>query len=114
MKANTVTPIRSAAQDSDPVTEVVSMQAVPDPAKAPVFGRTQRLWSKIRTLAPGHALRVTFRESKTGLYTRYQLRPMAKAIGRFLSSSRDPDQKTWYFWLEPEGTAVPDSPGGKR
>ncbi len=85
---------------------VVDMDAVPDP---PVSGRSrgyvEGIFARIKALPAGKAIKIPVPKKIRGTYIRAKLRRLAKEERRFLSSSRSADKLTWYFWLEPDGTA---------
>ena len=114
MKNAAVTPIRGAERASEFVVDMVSMDAVPEPPISHRSGKYADIFKKIQALGPNRALRVKVPNEKVGYFARIELRKKATKAKRLLSSSREAGNLTWYFWLEPEGTAVPGAPGGKR
>lgn len=101
MKSN-VTAMPRKAQERAQSFSTVSMDAVPDP---PVASRKSALGPVIEAVfraQSGQAVRVPVSSLQRGIYIRGQLRAQAKRRGRFLSSSREADGLTFYFWLEPK------------
>lgn len=85
---------------SAPKVCTVTMDQVPE---SPLSGRTgiaDALWAQIMALKAGAALKAEFESDAHASYVRGKLRAKAKDAKKFLSSSRSPDGKTRYFWLE--------------
>src|SRR5579875_822395 len=86
------------------VIETVDMDAVPVP-EVSSRGKWAGVFARLVALPAGKALKVACESEKRAQNVRTQLRKVAKEHGRFLSSSREPDGATRYFWLEPESVA---------
>lgn len=84
---------------SMPKVDVVAMDTVPTPP--PQRGSVGNdLYAQVCALKPGRAVKAEFDNEKHAAYVRGKLRSLAKADGQFVASSKLPDGRTMWFWLE--------------
>ena len=91
-------PIGSARHPSPKVVEV-NMDTVPTP---PPHGGSiaQDLYAQVCSLRAGKAIKAEFDSNAHASYVRGKMRHLAKKDGQFVASSKLPDGRTMWFWLE--------------
>lgn len=91
-------PPANAARHPAPKVEVVGMENVPTP---PAYRSVATdLYAQIGMLKPGKAVKAEFDSPQHAAYVRGKLRQLAKVDGQFVASSKLPDGRTMWFWLE--------------
>lgn len=78
----------------------VAMKDVPEPPLRDARDKYAFLWAKVQALGGDRAVCAAFTEERQAKAVRAKFRKLAKAAGKFLSTSHSSDGLTWYFWLE--------------
>ncbi len=90
--------------------EAVSIDNLPEPPTGRGRrGQLKEVFDKIAALPRGRALPITFKENKDAPTARGALRKIAKRQDEVLSSTREQDGRTFYFWIEPKDAASPQA-----
>jgi len=87
------------------VGKPVPMQSVPQPAAKNEPSKYAALYEQVSDCKRETALPVTFPDERVMGACRTALRKIAKNTGDFISSSREADALTVYFWIEPKEVA---------
>jgi hypothetical protein len=83
-----------------PTLTEVTMADVPQPPMDSYRGKYEAVWERILALRGDRAVCAVFAHERQAKAVKASFKKKAKAIGKFLSTSRSHDGLTWYFWLE--------------